>query len=80
MPGVDFTPDRWAEFQQDLRLFRGHMGKSRWGKMFMDHGFNATPVWLIFGRTLSNLGGDALAVNADMQKLRRTSEESRANA
>ena len=27
-----------------------------------------TPVWLIFGRTLSNLGGDALAVNADMQK------------
>lgn len=62
----NFTPERWAEFQQDLRLFRGHMGKSRWGKMFMDHGFNATPVWLLLGNPIANIGGDHLLVESDL--------------
>ncbi|MGB0647678.1 MAG: hypothetical protein ACPGQS_10910, partial [Bradymonadia bacterium] len=56
--------ERWAEFQQDLRLFRAHMGKSRWGKMFMDHGFNATPVWLLLGNPIANAGGEHLLVDA----------------
>ena len=59
-----FSDERWAEFQQDLRLFRGHLGTSRWGKMFMDHGFNASPVWLLLGHTIANMGGeDILAVS-----------------
>ena len=51
-----FTPERWAAFQQDLRLFRSFMGKDWWGKMFKDHGFNATPVWTLAGRTVTNIG------------------------
>jgi hypothetical protein len=50
-----FTPERWAAFRQDLRLFRSHMGTSWWGKMFKDHGYNATPVWNMVGSGLTNL-------------------------
>lgn len=51
-----FTPERWAAFREDLRLFRSHMGKSWWGKMFKDHGYNATPVWNILGYAFANVG------------------------
>ncbi|MCA9543027.1 MAG: hypothetical protein KC613_01520 [Myxococcales bacterium] len=49
-----FSPERWAAFREDLRLFRHHMGKSWWAKMFMDHGYNATPVWNMVGQYLAN--------------------------
>ncbi|MEE2787155.1 MAG: hypothetical protein VX589_07425, partial [Myxococcota bacterium] len=48
------TPERWAAFRQDLRLFRSHMGKDWWQKMFKDHGFNASPVWSMLGVTIAN--------------------------
>lgn len=51
-----FTPERWAAFRQDLRLFRSHMGASWWAKMFKDHGYNATPAWNLVGHLLSNAG------------------------
>jgi hypothetical protein len=78
----NFSPERWAEFQQDLRLFRAHMGKSRWGKMFMDHGFNATPVWLLLGNPIANAGGDHLLaedhlVNSPANLKGKTSKEHR---
>ena len=56
-----FTPERWAAFRQDLRLFRSFMGKEWWGKMFKDHGFNATPVWTLVGRTLTDVGWRGVA-------------------
>ncbi len=76
-----FTEARWGEFQQDLRLFRTHLGTSRWGKMFMDHGFNATPVWLLFGHTIANIGGGDLLAPAGLentpQNLRGKTREQR---
>ena len=51
-----FTPERWAAFRQDLRLFRSYMGSSWWAKMFKDHGYNATPVWNMTGHLISNWG------------------------
>lgn len=53
-----FTPERWAAYRQDLRLFRSFMGKSWWGKMFKDHGFNASPVWIMTGNLITNVGWD----------------------
>lgn len=54
-----FSPERWAAFRQDLRLFRSFMGDDWWAKMFKDHGFNASPVWIMVGRPLTNIGWDA---------------------
>ncbi len=51
-----FTPARWEAYRQDLRLFRSYMGKDWWAKMFRDHGFNATPVWTMVGKTTANWG------------------------
>ncbi|MBV72069.1 MAG: hypothetical protein CMH52_12145 [Myxococcales bacterium] len=50
------SPERWNAFKQDLRLFRAYMGTDWWAKMFKDHGFNATPVWTLVGRPLTNIG------------------------
>lgn len=51
-----FTPERWTEFRSDLEYFRKNMGADWWDKMFRDHGYNASPVWNLFGSTLANLG------------------------
>ncbi|MCL2824138.1 MAG: discoidin domain-containing protein [Polyangiaceae bacterium] len=40
-----FTPERWEAFVKDMRYFRQTMGPSYIGSM-VDHGGNATPVWL----------------------------------
>ena len=45
---------RWNAFRNDLRLFRSHMGKDWWHKMFKDHGFNASPVWSMVGVPIAN--------------------------
>ncbi|MEZ4467858.1 MAG: hypothetical protein R3F43_26300 [bacterium] len=50
----NFTPERWAAFRQDLRLFRKMMGDSWWQKMFKDHGYNASPVWTMVGNVFAN--------------------------
>lgn len=52
-----FSDARWAEFREETRLFRSYMGTSWWAKMFKDHGFNASPVWIGFGRPLTHIGG-----------------------
>ena len=53
---ANFTPERWAAFRQDLRLFRAKMGSSWWKKMFKDHGYNASPVWNMVGNAFANHG------------------------
>jgi hypothetical protein len=50
----NFTPERWAAFRQDLRLFRSQMGDAWWQKMFKDHGYNASPVWNMMGHVFAN--------------------------
>jgi hypothetical protein len=51
---ANFTPERWAAFRQDLRLFRSQMGSAWWKKMFKDHGYNASPVWNAAGNLFAN--------------------------
>ncbi|MCA9526182.1 MAG: discoidin domain-containing protein [Myxococcales bacterium] len=50
----NFTPERWAAFRQDLRLFRKMMGDAWWQKMFKDHGYNASPVWTMVGTVFAD--------------------------
>ncbi len=40
-----FSPERWDAFVKDMRYFRQTMGPDYLGSM-VDHGGNATPVWL----------------------------------
>jgi hypothetical protein len=55
-----FTPQRWAEFREDMRYFQETMGRDYLSTM-VDHGGNATPVWLLFAHALF---GRAPASNA----------------
>lgn len=49
-----FTPARWAAFQDDVAYFRDAM-RAQYGEVLRDHGFNPTPVWALLGGTLANL-------------------------
>jgi hypothetical protein len=51
-----FTAARWAAFKDDLTWFRERIAAWRWPRAQQDHGFNATPVWLILGRGLTATG------------------------
>ncbi len=47
-----FTPQRWADFQRDVDVFRDRLGPN-YGAVLLDHGFNPTPVWTLLGGMLS---------------------------
>jgi len=49
-----FTPERWQAFLKDMRYFRLTMGRDYLGSM-VDHGANATPVWLAQAHLLFSL-------------------------
>jgi hypothetical protein len=51
-----FTAERWDAFKADIAFFRKRMGADTWDRMFKDHGYNASPVWTMAGRTWANLG------------------------
>ncbi len=51
-----FTEARWRQFRADAAWFRARESPQRWEEISTDHGFNGTPVWLIAGSLLSNLG------------------------
>jgi len=46
-------PKRWEQFRADIRFFRGRFSLDRWDESQNDHGYNATPVWAIMGRYIS---------------------------
>ncbi|MEM7584055.1 MAG: hypothetical protein AAF560_11780 [Acidobacteriota bacterium] len=48
-----FSPERWADFQRDVDVFRERLGP-HYGTVLLDHGFNPTPVWALAGGWLSN--------------------------
>jgi hypothetical protein len=50
-----FGHDRWRAFRQDIRLFRSFLSERQWALLFFDHGYNATPVWTMFGSALTSL-------------------------
>jgi hypothetical protein len=49
-----FAPERWADFRTDVAYFRETLGP-QYGKLFLDHGFNPTPLWALVGGGLANL-------------------------
>ena len=53
--GGRFSPGRWSAFKADIGWFKRQMPPSRWQEAQQDHGFNATPVWLVAGSPLANL-------------------------
>ena len=54
-----FTPERWAQYKEDIKFFRIVSGKGYWTDMQKDHGFNPPPVWTIAGKFFSDLSHTA---------------------
>lgn len=50
-----FSAGRWQAFQADVAYFRGSMTPRRWERVLLDHGYNASPVWGLYGRILASL-------------------------
>jgi len=50
-----FTPERWEEFKLDCRYFATLLGGSRWKSVVGDMGYNATPVWNMVARRITNI-------------------------
>jgi len=51
-----FAPQRWENFRHDVGFFRSALGPDQWAQSQVDHGLNATPVWILAGGALANLG------------------------
>jgi hypothetical protein len=51
-----FEADRWQAFQVDQAGFRSLLPARRQLQMLMDHGYNGSPVWGIFGSAVGGLG------------------------
>ena len=50
-----FTPERWEEFKGDVAVFRERLGGGdRWIRVLGDNGYNATPVWNLIARPITN--------------------------
>ena len=48
-----FSKARWAEFRSDVGYFREALGM--WFDLRQDHGFNATPAWILAGGAVASL-------------------------
>jgi hypothetical protein len=51
----DFTPERWSAFRTDVGAFRAWMGDPLWIGVLRDHGYNPSPAWTLFGRSIATL-------------------------
>ena len=47
-----FSPQRWAVFSADVSLFRARFPTPDWERFPTDHGFNASPVWILVAHPL----------------------------
>jgi hypothetical protein len=60
-----FSKARWADFKRDVGFFRARFPEADWQRVTLDHGFNASPVWLFVAHPLVGRGpmtGTRLAV------------------
>ena len=48
-----FSDERWRAFKQDVAWFRARIHPLRWERLFLDHGYNAPPVWTLVGSALT---------------------------
>jgi hypothetical protein len=51
-----FSPERWAAFKKDVAFFRQRFPAADWQNVTLDHGFNASPAWVLFARPLVSGG------------------------
>jgi hypothetical protein len=49
-----FSAERWTAFARDVAYFREALGP-QFADLFLDHGYNPTPLWTLIGGTLANL-------------------------
>ncbi|MBX3178375.1 MAG: hypothetical protein KF886_13525 [Candidatus Hydrogenedentes bacterium] len=49
-----FTPERWDAFKKDVAYFQEITIPRRWPGVVHDKGYNATPVWNMFGAWITN--------------------------
>lgn len=52
---ASFAPERWTAFRADVAAFRAWMGDRLWLGVLRDHGYNPSPAWTLFGRTISSI-------------------------
>jgi len=48
-----FTARRWSDFRTDVAFFRERFPEVDWQRLTTDHGFNASPVWVLFAHPLA---------------------------
>lgn len=60
-----FSDERWEEWKRDVAMFRTELGP-QFGGLYVDHGFNPTPLWPVAGGALARLvpGGSRAGVLA----------------
>lgn len=64
-----FSAARWSDFKGDVAYFRGRFPDADWQSVTGDHGFNASPVWVLIAHPLAGSGpltGPRLGVLASL--------------
>jgi hypothetical protein len=51
-----FTPARWQLFTSDVAFLHARFPEQDWEALSTDHGFNASPVWVLVARPLAGQG------------------------
>lgn len=54
-PAAAFDPERWQEFQRDVEALSRQRSPKAWRGIFVDRGYNASPVWTVVGGALAKL-------------------------
>lgn len=47
-----FSSSRWADFTRDVGFFRERFPPADWERLATDHGFNASPAWILIAHPL----------------------------
>jgi hypothetical protein len=55
-----FSSARWVDFKRDVAFFRARFPDADWQNVTTDHGFNASPVWLLIAHPL--VGDDPITM------------------
>jgi hypothetical protein len=55
-----FSPAKWDSFRRDIDWFQSVSRGSYWDNMRRDHGFNASPVWILSAKGFASLGSAGL--------------------
>jgi len=54
-PGEHFSDARWRQFRDDVAALRGQRSPRRWRGIFLDRGYNPSPLWTVVGGGLATL-------------------------